>query len=144
MQLPTLLLEDEKRAGSRFCLIWSKRIDRSGSQATANAHPKNLRGLKEFKKDYPPAICYLFYGGSTILYFEDITVLPIEQALRDLEWLLLNQNGKRKTVVACFSERLHIRYINDKSNGGINKPAVDYNLCISRTQNRHYPVDDKR
>ena len=49
-----------------------------------------LRGLKEFKKDYPVAKCYLFYGGSTPLYFDDITALPIEQALKTLDRLLLN------------------------------------------------------
>ena len=35
-------------------------------------HPNNLRGLKEFKKDYPPARCNLLYGGSTPLYIDDI------------------------------------------------------------------------
>ena len=55
-------------------------------------HPKNLRGLKEFKKDYPPARCYLIYGGSTPLYVEDITVLPMERALRNLDQLLLNSD----------------------------------------------------
>jgi uncharacterized protein len=61
---------------------------------SANVHPKNLRGLKEFKKNYPPARCYLFYGGSTTLCLGDIAVLPIDQALCGLERLLLNQNGK--------------------------------------------------
>jgi predicted AAA+ superfamily ATPase len=55
---------------------------------STHVHSKNLRGLKEFKKDYPPARCYLFYGGSTPLYIDDISVLPIEQALRNLEQLL--------------------------------------------------------
>lgn len=56
---------------------------------SAHVHSKNLRGLKEFKKDYPPARCYLFYGGSTPLYMDDITVLPIEHALRNMSQLLL-------------------------------------------------------
>lgn len=55
-----------------------------------HVHPKTLRGLKEFKKDYPVAKCYLFYGGGTPLYFDDITVFPIEQALKTLDRLLLN------------------------------------------------------
>ena len=59
---------------------------------SAHVHSKHLRGLKEFKKDYPPARCYLFYGGSTPLYIDDITVLPIEQALRNLNQLLLIEN----------------------------------------------------
>jgi hypothetical protein len=44
--------------------------------------------LKEFKKDYPPAGCYFFYGGSTPLYIDDISILPIDRALRNLERLL--------------------------------------------------------
>ena len=51
---------------------------------------RDLRGLKEFKKDYKPAKCYLFYGGSDSRYIESITVLPIEMALRDLDRILLN------------------------------------------------------
>jgi predicted AAA+ superfamily ATPase len=53
-----------------------------------HVHSKNLRGLKEFQKDYPPARCYLFYGGLTPLYKDHITVLPIEQALRNLKQVL--------------------------------------------------------
>ncbi|MBN2320529.1 MAG: ATP-binding protein [Acidobacteria bacterium] len=59
-----------------------------------HVHPKTLRGLKEFKKDYPVAKCYLFYGGSTPLYFDNITALPIEQALKTLNALLLNSTLK--------------------------------------------------
>lgn len=55
---------------------------------SAHMHSKNLRGLNEFKKDYPPAQCYLFYGGKIPLYRDGITILPIDQALRDLGSLL--------------------------------------------------------
>ena len=55
---------------------------------SAHVHSKDLRGLKEFKKDYPVARCYLFYGGASPLYVDDITVLPLGQALRDLGQLL--------------------------------------------------------
>lgn len=55
---------------------------------SAHVHSKDLRGLKEFKKDYPPAKCYLLYGGPAPLYMDDITVLPLGQALRNLEQLL--------------------------------------------------------
>ncbi len=61
---------------------------------SAFVHKKDLRGLKEFKRDYPPARCFLFYGGSTPLYMDDITVLPLEQALRGLKQLLPGDNGK--------------------------------------------------
>ena len=62
-------------------------VKRSG-----HVHSKDLRGLKEFKKDYPMARCYLFYGGSSPLYVDDITVLPLGQALRDLGQLLVDPN----------------------------------------------------
>jgi predicted AAA+ superfamily ATPase len=58
---------------------------------SAHVHPRTLRGLKEFKKDYPPARCYLFYGGSIPLYIDEITVLPLEHALRNLEQILRSQ-----------------------------------------------------
>ena len=51
---------------------------------------KETRALREFKKDYPPATCYVFYGGSTPLYIDDITVLPIEYALKNLDRILNN------------------------------------------------------
>ena len=52
--------------------------------------PKDTRTLREFKKDYPPAKCFVFYGGPSPLYMEDVTVLPIEQALRNLHHILGN------------------------------------------------------
>ncbi|MEX1328990.1 MAG: hypothetical protein AB1Z29_19475, partial [Desulfobacterales bacterium] len=70
---------------------------------SAHVHSKHLRGLKEFKKDYPPARCYLFYGGSTPLYIDDITVLPIEQALRNLNQLLLIENYPESKLQAVDS-----------------------------------------
>jgi len=51
---------------------------------SAHVSPKSLHGLKEFKNDYPPAACYLFYGGKTPLFKEGITILPISRALPDL------------------------------------------------------------
>ena len=49
---------------------------------------KQTRALREFKKDYPPARCYVFYGGNTPLYMDDITVLPIKHALKNLDRIL--------------------------------------------------------
>ena len=66
-----------------------------------HVHSKNLRGLKEFKKDYPMTRCYLFYGGDVPLYLEDITVLPIEHALRNLDSLLVvSDEAQPKDVFA--------------------------------------------
>jgi predicted AAA+ superfamily ATPase len=59
---------------------------------SSHVHSKNLRGLKEFKKDYPPAKCYLFYSGIDILYIDNITVLPIDQALQRLDKILMDEN----------------------------------------------------
>ena len=55
---------------------------------SAHVQFKQTRALREFKKDYPPARCYIFYGGTTPRYMEDITVLPIEYALRNLDRIL--------------------------------------------------------
>ena len=49
---------------------------------------KQTRALREFKKDYPPAKCYVFYGGSTPQYLDDVIVLPIGYALRNLDQIL--------------------------------------------------------
>ena len=49
---------------------------------------KQTRALREFKKDYPPARCYVFYGGTVPQYIEDITVLPIDYALKNLDRIL--------------------------------------------------------
>ena len=49
---------------------------------------KETRALREFKKDYPPAICYVFYGGDAALYLDDVTVLPLEYALKNLARIL--------------------------------------------------------
>jgi predicted AAA+ superfamily ATPase len=73
-----------------FILYGPKGLIAIEVKRSAHVHPKNLRGLKEFKKDYPPATCFLFYGGTDRLYLDDIMVLPIEKALRNLDQLLLH------------------------------------------------------
>lgn len=59
---------------------------------SANIQFKETRALREFKKDYPPAKCFVFYGGSTIIYQNDITVLPLDYALRNLAKILANRS----------------------------------------------------
>ncbi len=51
---------------------------------------KDTRVLREFKKDYPPAKCYVFYGGPSPVYMDEVTVLPIEHALGNLHQILSN------------------------------------------------------
>ena len=53
-------------------------------------HSRDTRSLREFNKDYPPAQCFVFYGGPSPLYLDGVTVLPIEHALRDLRRILVN------------------------------------------------------
>jgi uncharacterized protein len=55
---------------------------------SASVHSRDLRALKEFKQDYPPASCYLFYGGTETLYLGDVTALPIGVALQNLDRVL--------------------------------------------------------
>ena len=52
--------------------------------------PRDTRSLREFRKDYPPARCFVFYGGPSPLYMDGVTVLPIEHALKDLRRILTN------------------------------------------------------
>lgn len=55
---------------------------------STHIQPKDTRALKEFKKDYPDARCFIFYGGTATLYLDDITALPIERAMKNLDQLL--------------------------------------------------------
>ena len=55
---------------------------------STHIQPKDTRALKEFKKDYPDARCFIFYGGTAPLYLDHITALPIERALKNLDQLL--------------------------------------------------------
>lgn len=41
----------------------------------------DLSSLKEFKKDYPIARCYLLYGGAQKQYVDGITIIPLVEAL---------------------------------------------------------------
>ena len=54
---------------------------------------KDTRALREFKKGYPPARCFIFHGGSTTLHMDDVTALPIGHALRDPGQLLGSGGG---------------------------------------------------
>ncbi|MCP5505437.1 MAG: ATP-binding protein [Chlamydiales bacterium] len=49
---------------------------------------EDLRSLKLFGEDYPEAKRYILYGGKDKLYFDGITALPFEQALKELLILL--------------------------------------------------------
>lgn len=47
--------------------------------------PKDLNGLKAFKKDYPQSDCLLLYRGKERLKQQDIWILPCDEFLRSLK-----------------------------------------------------------
>ena len=51
---------------------------------------KNLKGLKLFANDYPEAKLYMLYGGSRQEYVNNISILPVEKALKELPAILQN------------------------------------------------------
>lgn len=54
-----------------------------------NTYQKSdLSGLKEFRKDYPMAKCYLVYGGARKEYMDDINIIPMGEALYALREIL--------------------------------------------------------
>jgi predicted AAA+ superfamily ATPase len=61
-------------------------IKRSHAYARAD-----LNGLKAFRKDYPMATCHLLYGGEQARHEDDIQILPLAAALRNLPTLLASQ-----------------------------------------------------
>jgi predicted AAA+ superfamily ATPase len=61
---------------------------------SASLQYKETRPLREFKKDYPPARCYVFYGGKTPLYMDGITALPVELALKNLDRILQGEDDR--------------------------------------------------
>ncbi|MBS0614804.1 MAG: ATP-binding protein [Proteobacteria bacterium] len=71
-----------------FVLYGSKGLLAIEVKRSANVHSTDLRGLKEFKQDYPAAHCYFLYGGTEPLYMDKIIVLPLDRALRNLDRLL--------------------------------------------------------
>ena len=54
----------------------------------SNVRMKDLRGLKSFAADYPQVKSYLFYGGKEKRFVDDITLLPVEEALKNLAPIL--------------------------------------------------------
>jgi predicted AAA+ superfamily ATPase len=71
-----------------FVLYGEKGLLAIEVKRSARLHPQDLRALQEFKQDYPPARCFVFYGGTTRQYFGDILVIPMSDALRNLDSIL--------------------------------------------------------
>jgi len=58
----------------------------------AGFSPSWTRALTSFGKDYPEAKLYLIYTGSTTLYHNNITILPVETALKTLTDILTSSH----------------------------------------------------
>ncbi len=55
-----------------------------------NLSKKDFRGLQEFKKDYPEAKCYVFCNTKNKEYHDDVTVIPINEAMKNISSILEN------------------------------------------------------
>ncbi|MBI5825660.1 MAG: ATP-binding protein [Chloroflexi bacterium] len=71
-----------------FILYGKKGIKAVEVKATDRFQDNMLAGLKKFRGDYPEAKLYLLYGGAKKMYVDDVTILPIQEALLTLDkWL---------------------------------------------------------
>lgn len=71
-----------------FILYGKRGIKAVEVKATDHFQDNMLAGLKNFSRDYPEAKLYLLYGGTKKMYVDDITILPIQEALLTLDkWL---------------------------------------------------------
>ncbi len=67
-----------------FVLYGERGIIAIEVKRAAKIRSKELRGLKAFGRDYPMASLYMFYGGDTRMYIDDITLIPVTEALQQL------------------------------------------------------------
>ena len=76
-----------------FVLYGEKGLIAFEIKRSSNVSKKDTRGLREFKKDYPMARCYLLYGGDRVLHLDGATAIPIKAALKNLDKLLENSES---------------------------------------------------
>lgn len=69
-------------------------------KSTRYFRKKDLSALKIFKSDYAIAQCYLIYAGDHVEKHDEITVLPIKNALLQLPIILKNGNYSANTATA--------------------------------------------
>jgi predicted AAA+ superfamily ATPase len=71
-----------------FILYGKSGIKAIEVKATDRFQDNMLSGLKNFRGDYPEAKLYLLYGGTRKMYVDDVTILPVQEALLTLDkWL---------------------------------------------------------
>lgn len=71
-----------------FVLYGAKGIRAFEIKRTGRVSTSMLKGLKAFRKDYPSAKLYFIYGGERYQREDDITILPIRDALKELSKIL--------------------------------------------------------
>ena len=67
-----------------FILYGEKGLIAFEIKNNARLTPKDFKGLKAFKSDYPMARCYMVYLGDREYYDEDIQVIPMTNVLFNL------------------------------------------------------------
>lgn len=79
-----------------FILYGEKSLLAFEIKHTSHITPKSIKGLKQFKEDYPMCQAYLIYQGEETQYLADgIIALPFETALLRLPELLTGKTNER-------------------------------------------------
>ncbi len=73
-----------------FILYGEKGLIAIEIKSKTNINSHDLRGLKTFSQDYPTAKCFLFCAKKRREYHGNINLIPIEEALANLENILTN------------------------------------------------------
>jgi predicted AAA+ superfamily ATPase len=71
-----------------FVLYGAQGIRAFEIKRTGKVTSSMLKGLKAFLKDYPSAKAYFIYGGNRRLHENDIEIIPVKDALKELPQIL--------------------------------------------------------
>ena len=71
-----------------FILYGQKGLFAIEVKSSTHIHSKDIKAIKHFKEDYKIAKLYIFYNGKRELHLEDISVIPVDSALKKLEEIL--------------------------------------------------------
>ncbi len=71
-----------------FVIYGPKGLHAFEIKRSSNITSKLLKGLKDFKEDYPEAKLYILHLGKHKEYYGDISAIPIEDALKELPKLI--------------------------------------------------------
>ena len=71
-----------------FVLYGPKKLLAIEVKQSTRVNINDLKGLRAFASEYPEAKAYLFYGGDNVYYEDNITILPLTNALSELPTIL--------------------------------------------------------